>query len=94
MIPITLRLSAGRSIKRYGKNKDKREIKTHHYIISFEPEDRERGLTMERAQELCLSYAKAHFPGHQMLVCAHEDGHNQERECPCTYRPEQRPDGR
>lgn len=63
--------------KRYGKNKDKREIKTHHYIISFEPEDRDRGLTMERAQELCLSYTKAHFPGHQMLVCAHEDGHNQ-----------------
>ena len=63
--------------QKYGKNKDKREIKTHHYIISFEPEDRERGLTMERAQELCLSYAKAHFPGHQMLVCAHEDGHNQ-----------------
>ena len=62
--------------QKYGKNKDKREIKTHHYIISFEPEDRERGLTMERAQELCLSYAKAHFPGHQMLVCAHEDGHN------------------
>ena len=31
---------------------------------------------MERAQELCLSYAKAHFPGHQMLVCVHEDGHN------------------
>lgn len=63
--------------QKYGKNKDKREIKTHHYIISFEPEDRERGLTMERAQELCLSYAKAHFPGHQMLICAHEDGHNQ-----------------
>ena len=62
--------------QKYGKNKDKREIKTHHYIISFEPGDRERGLTMERAQELCLSYAKTHFPGHQMLVCAHEDGHN------------------
>lgn len=62
--------------QKYGKNKDKREIKTHHYIISFEPEDRDRGLTMEKAQEFCLSYAKIHFPGHQMLVCAHEDGHN------------------
>lgn len=62
--------------QKYGKNKDKREIKTHHYIISFEPEDRERGLTIERAQELCLSFVKTHFPGHQMLVCAHEDGHN------------------
>lgn len=63
--------------KKYGKNKDKREIKTHHYIISFEPEDREQGLTMEKAQELCLSFAKEHFPGHQMIVCAHEDGHNE-----------------
>ena len=63
--------------KKYGKNKDKREIKTHHYIISFEPEDREKGLTMEKAQELCLSFAKEHFPGHQMLVCTHDDGHNQ-----------------
>ena len=62
--------------QKYGKNKDKREIKAHHYIISFEPEDRDRGLTMEKAQEFCLSYAKTHFPGHQMLVCVHEDGHN------------------
>ena len=41
--------------KKYGKNKDKREIKTHHYIISFEPEDRDKGLTMERRRNfVCL----------------------------------------
>lgn len=63
--------------RKYGKNKDQREIKTHHYIISFDPEDRETsGLTMERAQKLGMAFAREHFPGHQMLVCTHDDGHN------------------
>lgn len=75
--PYNFAVECRRVNKKYGKNKDKREIKTHHYIISFEPEDREQGLTMEKAQELCLSFAKEHFPGHQMIVCAHEDGHNE-----------------
>lgn len=75
--PYNFAAECRRINKKYGKNKDKREIKTHHYIISFEPGDREKGLTMEKAQELCLSFAKEHFPGHQMLVCAHEDGHNE-----------------
>ena len=75
--PYNFAAECRRINKKYGKNKDKREIKTHHYIISFEPRDREKGLTMEKAQELCLSFAKEHFPGHQMLVCAHEDGHNE-----------------
>lgn len=75
--PYNFAAECRRINKKYGKNKDKREIKTHHYIISFEPGDREKGLTMEKAQELCLSFAKEHFPGYQMLVCAHEDGHNE-----------------
>ena len=74
--PYNFAAECRRINKKYGKNKDKREIKTHHYIISFEPGDREKGLTIEKAQELCLSFAKEHFPGHQMLVCVHEDGHN------------------
>lgn len=60
----------------FKKNGRKEDIKTHHYIISFDPQDRELGLTLERAQELCLEFARTHFPGHQMLVCAHEDGQN------------------
>lgn len=75
--PYNFAAECRRVNKKYGKNKDKREIKTHHYIISFEPGDREQGLTMEKAQEFCLSFAKEHFPGHQMIVCAHEDGHNE-----------------
>ena len=62
----------------YHKNKNFNEIKSHHYIISFDPKDREEcGLTGERAQQLGLTFAKKNFPGHQALVCAHTDGHNE-----------------
>lgn len=63
--------------REYQKNKNKDEIKSHHYIISFDPRDStENCLTGKRAQELGLEYAKANFPGHQALVCTHMDGHN------------------
>lgn len=63
--------------REYQKNKNKNEIKSHHYIISFDPRDStENCLTGKRAQELGLEYAKANFPGHQALVCTHIDGHN------------------
>ena len=61
----------------YHKNKNFNEIKSHHYIISFDPKDREEcGLTGEQAQQLGLTFAKKNFPGHQALVCTHTDGHN------------------
>ena len=61
----------------YHKNKNFNEIKSHHYIISFDPKDREEcGLTGERAQQLGLTFTKKNFPGHQALVCTHTDGHN------------------
>lgn len=63
--------------REYQKNKNKNEIKSHHYIISFDPRNStENCLTGKRAQELGLEYAKANFPGHQALVCTHMDGHN------------------
>ena len=62
----------------YHKNKNFNEIKSHHYIISFDPRDRDEcGLTGERAQQLGLNFAKKNFPGHQALVCTHTDGHNE-----------------
>ena len=63
--------------REYQKNKNKDEIKSHHYIISFDPRDStENCLTGKRAQGLGLEYAKVNFPGHQALVCTHMDGHN------------------
>ena len=61
----------------YHKNQNFNEIKSHHYIISFDPKDRDEcGLTGERAQQLGLTFAKKNFPGHQALICTHTDGHN------------------
>ena len=60
------------------KNNSYDEIKSHHYIISFDPKDAsENGLTGERAQQIGLEYARKNFPGHQALVCTHMDGHNE-----------------
>ena len=52
-------------------------MKTHHYIISFDPKDAvENGLTMEKAQALGLKFCEENFPGHPAIVCTHPDGHN------------------
>ena len=75
--PMTYGMECSRTNDHFGKNKDRSEIKAHHYIISFDPRDRdENGLTAEHAQELGLAFAKKNFPGHQVLVCTHPDGHN------------------
>ena len=62
--------------KKYHKNQSRSDVKSHHYIISFDPEDINNGLTGERAQELGVAFAKKYFPGFQTLVCTHTDGHN------------------
>ena len=63
--------------RKYGKNGGREDVKTHHYIISFDPKDAvENGLTMERAQALGLQFCKENFPGHPAIVCTHPDGHN------------------
>ena len=66
-----------RSNLRYGKNQKREDVKSHHYIISFDPRDAaDNGLTVVRAQELGEKFCAEHFPGHQALVCTHPDGHN------------------
>ena len=73
--------------RKYGKNGGREDVKTHHYIISFDPKDAvENGLTMERAQAL---YAEAprlargyealqHRPDHAAPPCR---GHGAVRGC-------------
>ena len=62
---------------KYEKNNLKGDVKSHHYIISFDPRDgTDNGLTIDKAQELGMNFCKEHFPGHQALVCTHPDGHN------------------
>ena len=66
-----------RSNMQYGKNQKREDVKSHHYIISFDPRDgADHSLTVDRAQELGEEFCKTHFCGHQAIVCTHPDGHN------------------
>ena len=66
-----------RSNLRYGKNQKREDVKSHHYIISFDPQDgTDNGLTVDKAQSLGEEFCNEHFPGHQAIVCTHPDGHN------------------
>ena len=63
--------------RKYNKNNHPDDIKSHQYIISFDPRDAaDNGLTMEKAQALGLKFCEENFPGHPAIVCTHPDGHN------------------
>jgi len=57
----------------YGKNNSVKDVKAHHYIISFEPND---PITMEQALEFGKQWLSEFAPGHQAVVAVHPDGHN------------------
>lgn len=57
----------------YGKNNSVKDVKAHHYIISFEPND---PITMEQALEFGKQWLSVFAPGHQAVVAVHPDGHN------------------
>ena len=62
---------------KFQKNQNRNDVKAHHYIISFDPRDRdEHGLTPERVQAIGVEFAKKFFAGHQTLIVTHADGHN------------------
>ena len=76
--PFSFDLECKELNAQYHKNQNFDEIKSHHYILSFDPKDaEEHGLTGEKAQQLGLEYAQKNFPGHQALVCTHTDGNNE-----------------
>lgn len=75
--PLTFAAECDQVNRSFCKNYSDREIKSHHYIISFDPEDSlVAGLTGEMAQKLGMEFAQKYFTGHQALVCTHTDGHN------------------
>ena len=76
--PFSFDLECKELNAQYHKNQNFDEIKSHHYILSFDPKDaEEHGLTGEKAQQLGLEYAQKNFPGHQARVCTHTDGNNE-----------------
>ena len=74
--PWTYNLDCQRSNRQWKKNREEREVKQHHFILSFDPKDVECGLTMEKAQALGMEFARKHFSGHQCVVATHDDGNN------------------
>ena len=63
--------------KKFHKNQKASDIKSHRYIISYDPADvTDCGLTGKKAQALTLALAKKIFPGYQALIVTHTDGHN------------------
>lgn len=57
----------------YGKNNAVKDVKAHHYIISFDPTDT---ITMEEALEFGKEWLSVFAPGHQAVIAAHPDGHH------------------
>lgn len=57
----------------YHKNKGTADIKSHDYILSFDPKD---DITPMEAMELAKKYAEKFLEGHQVIIVAHPDGHN------------------
>lgn len=57
----------------YGKNNATKDVKAHHYIISFAPED---NITMQEAMDFGKQYVEKFLPGHQAILAVHPDGHN------------------
>ncbi len=68
---------------KYKQNMKAGDIKAHHYIISFEKEDKQKGLDVEKAHQLGTDFCKKNFPGHQALVATHNDGHNKSGNIHC-----------
>lgn len=56
-------LSCIRANMKYSKNNQREDIKSHHYIISFDPRDStDNGLTVDRAQDLGLPTVRSISP--------------------------------
>ena len=75
--PMAFDVECKRTNAIFHKNQNQKDIKSHHYIISFDPKDAvECGLTGQRAQELSMELTRKIFPGYQALVVTHMDGGN------------------
>jgi hypothetical protein len=57
----------------FHKNRGRSDIKSHDYIISFDPKD---DITAEEAMEMAKRFADRFLEGHQTIIVVHPDGHN------------------
>ena len=75
--PFTFNTECTELNRRFRKNQGRNDIKAHHYIISFAPEDVTDGLlSPQKAHALATEFAEYFFAGHQALLVTHVDGSN------------------
>ena len=75
--PITFNAECWKTNERYKKNLKQNEIKSHSYIISFDPRDSiDNGLTLQEVQQFGIEFVNKYMPGYQTIVCSHADGTN------------------
>lgn len=68
----------------FNKNKKRDEVKSHSYIISFDPRDAiDNGLTMHDVQQFGMEFANKYLPGYQTIVCTHANGNNESGNIHC-----------
>lgn len=80
--PFTFNTECTELNHRFKKNQGRNDIKAHHYIISFAPEDVTDGLlTPQKAHALATEFAEYFFAGHQALLVTHIDGSNHSGNC-------------
>ena len=61
----------------YGKNPEREDVKSHHYIISFDPRDAvDNGFDRRPGAGVGREILPEAVSGHQAIVCTHPDGHN------------------
>ena len=81
--PLSYDIECRTSNRQWGKNLNENDIRQHTFVISFEPSDIERGLTVDKAQELGMEFARKLFAGHQCIVATHSDGNNHSKNIHC-----------
>ena len=75
--PMSFNAECARINKLYGKNKSRNEIKSHSYIIAFDPRDSiDNGLTLQDVQNFGKEFVNKYMSGYQTIVCSHADGSN------------------
>lgn len=75
--PLSFNNECHRINELYKKNQKRNEVKSHSYIISFDPRDPiDNGLTLEEVQKFGIEFVNRYMPGYQTIVCSHADGAN------------------
>lgn len=75
--PLSFNADCHQTNELYKKNQKRNEVKSHSYIISFDPRDPiDNGLTLQDVQAFGIEFVKQYLPGYQTIVCSHADGTN------------------